>query len=458
MKLATDPSAANLPSSDPSEGDAPYPRFDGDPDWSPPSYTDLTYDMFLYSMGAELDEAEQFSEWVDEVMAGGAYGFEASRSRGQDTEVDLVRESGEALRLLNLSSYNYLGYSRHPEVVDAAKAALDRYGLGAASSPVHGGTFEVHKELERELVDFVGLPGRGVSLFSSGYAVNTGTISALVKRGHYLVVDQAAHMSILEGAQLSRAKIRYFRHNDPEDLRRVLQEITDPDARILVCVEGVYSADGDLGPLKEVVAAARERRALVLVDEAHSFLVAGPNGRGVCEAEGVLDQVDLLVLTFSKAFGGVGGALIARQPITRYVNWYARCRMFSCAMDPAVAGGVLQALRLARGPDGAARRARVKENAAWLRSRLDGKVNLGTSVSWILTVRFDDDRLALPLFNFLQRNGLEGSVMTFPAVPRNEGRVRLFVTAEHSREDLDRAAEIITLAARRFGFALDQPA
>ena len=443
------------PLHDPTANTQPYPGFDGDDAWVPPPYTELTYDMFLYSMGAELEEADRFSEWVDEVKAGGAYAFEAARQRGQDTEVDLVRESGEALHLLNLSSYNYMGYSRHPEVLTAAKAAIDRYGLGAASSPVHGGTFEVHKALERELVDFIGVPGRGVSLFSSGYAVNSGTIAALVKRGHYLVVDRSAHMSILEGAQLSHAKIIYFQHNDPADLRRVLAEITEEDARILVCAEGVYSADGDFGPLRAIVDAAKARGAMVLVDEAHSFLVAGPNGRGVCEAEGVLADVNLLVLTFSKAFGGVGGALVARREIARYVNWYARCRMFSCAIDPAVTAGVLQALRLGRGPDGAARRARVLANADHLRARLRDRVRLGTSASWIVTVFFGSDRLSLPVFNFLQRNGVEGSILMFPAVNRNEGRIRLFATSEHTVEQLDRAADTIIAAARRFGFGLD---
>jgi 7-keto-8-aminopelargonate synthetase-like enzyme len=443
----------------PNTGPKPYPCFDGDEDWEPPAYADSTYDMYLYSSGAELDEANSFSAWVDEVKANGAYGFEAARRRGQDTEIELVRETGEGLRLLNLSSYNYLGYAKHPQVMQAAKDAIDRYGIGACSSPVHGGTFEVHKELERELLDFIGLSGRGVSLFSSGYAVSTGTISALFKRGHYLVIDRSSHMSILEGAQISRAKILYFTHNDTADLRRVLTEVTakEEDARILVCAEGVYSADGDAGPLREIVAAAKEHRALVLVDEAHSFLVGGPTGRGICEAEGVLADVDLLVLTFSKAFGGVGGALIARREITRYVNWYARCRMFSCAIDPAVTGGVLEALRLGRGSDGDVRRARVVQNAAFLRSKLEGHVDLGTSRSWIVTVLFGHDKLALPLFNFLQHHGLEGSILMFPAVNRHEGRIRLFVTSEHTHEQMAQAAEIVLSAARRFGFALNAP-
>lgn len=426
----------------------------GDPGWEPPAYTRISYEMFMYSMGAELEEAEAFEAWIGEVEDDEAFAFEAARERGQGTDITIRRESGERMDLLNFSAYNYLGYSQHPEVIDAAKGALDRFGLGAASSPVHGGTFDLHKQLEAELVRFVGVPGNGVSLFSSGYAVNSGTISSIVKRGHTIVADRSAHMSILEGAQLSRAKVLYFRHNDVGHLQEVLDGIEDEHARILVCVEGVYSADGDTAPLRGIVDAAHARGALVLVDEAHSFLVAGPNGRGVCEAEGVLADVDLLVLTFSKAFGGVGGALIAKKHITRYVNWYARCRMFSCALDPAVTGGVLRALQLADTPDGANRRARVVENARYLREKLEGKVNLGPTSSWIVPVIFGRDEYAIHLFDHLQRAGLEGGIMMFPAVPKNEARVRLFVTSEHTTAQLDRCARIILEAADRFGFRL----
>lgn len=422
-----------------------------------PAYTKLSYEMFLYSMGPELEEADSFEEWIEEVKGDGAFAFEAARSHAQRTSIAVQRETGECYELLNFSAYNYLGYAHHPDVIAAAKDALDRYGLGAASSPVHGGTFQLHRELEDELVRFVGVEGRGVSLFSSGYAVNVGTISACVKRGHTIVADRNAHMSILEGAQLSGAKVRYFRHNDVEHLREVLAAIDDPEARILVCVEGVYSADGDTAPLRGIVAAAKERGAMVLVDEAHSFLVAGDGGRGVSEAEGVLEDVDLLVLTFSKAFGGVGGALIAKRSVARYVNWFAKCRMFSCAIDPAVTGGVLQALKMASTEDGDARRKRAAANADHLRARLAGRVDIGDSTSWIVPVTFGRDEYAIPLFNHLQGLGLEGSIMMFPAVPKNEARIRLFVTSEHTREQLDRCADLVLEAATEFGFRTDAP-
>lgn len=414
------------------------------------SYHDVTYDQFISSLTDEASESSRFHEWLREVEADDAFGFEARHQGSQRPEVDLVRTDGRALRVLNLSCYNYLGLGYHPEVIEAARDALDRYGLGAGSSPVHSGTFEIHAALQRALLEFYELSDRGVSVFSSGYAVNVGAISALMRRRHHIVMDRSAHMSILEGAQLSCANLHYFEHNDPDDLERVLSGLSE--RRTLVCTEGLFSADGDFGALADVVRVAKAHGAWVLVDEAHSIGVAGPRGRGVAEAAGVLDQVDLLVVTFSKAFGGVGGAVVAAPELSRYIDWYARCRMFSCALDPAVTAGVTRALQIAGSEEGAARRERVVHGATRLRDRLRDHVDLGLSESWIATVVYGEEVLTIRLLDFLQKRGLDASVLQFPAVPIGEARIRLFVTSEHTPEQLDRAAEIVIEAAQRFEF------
>ncbi len=260
-------------------------------------------------------------------------------------------------------------------------------------------------------------------------------------------------MSIVEGAQLARSKVHFFEHNNPDSLETVLKEIGADAQRVLVCTEGVFSADGDFGALDRIVPLAKSYGAEVLVDEAHSFLLCGSHGRGVAEKMGVLDKIDYLVVTFSKAMGGVGGALIASREITRYVNWYARCRMFSAAIDPAVTAGVTRALELASGSDGDKRRERLHKNAALLRSLLRDKVAIGRSESWIVPVIFGSESLTIPLSDWLQRQGLEGSAMSYPAVPMNEARLRLFVTSEHSEEQIGRCAEIIVRAGEEFMFS-----
>lgn len=408
-----------------------------------PDYYDYTYDMFLASMDNDQTETKLFSEWIDAAQRDGVYAFEAARQEGQRTQVRTRRGDGTELSLLNFSSYNYLGYGMHPEVIAAAKEALDRYGLGAASSPVQAGTLEIHAQLERALLEFMDLPDRGVSLFSSGYGVNTGTISAVMKRRHHIVIDKSAHMSILEGAQLARSKVHYFEHNDPVSLETILKEIAPSNTRILVCTEGVFSADGDYGKLDVIVPLAKSYGAQVLVDEAHSFGLTGARGRGVAEELGVLDQVDYLVVTFSKALGGVGGALIAKKQLARYVNWYARCRMFSCAIDPAVTAGVTRGVELLGTADGAGRRKRLHANAARMREALEGRANVGRTCSWIVPVIYGPEHLTIPLADWLQRHGLDGSCMSFPAVPINEARVRLFVTSEHTETQIRQCADIV---------------
>ena len=418
------------------------------------NYADYTYDMFMMNMSADLEEIDLFGEWFNLLNDKDIYTFEAVRDAAQKPEIDLARKNGEPIHIINLSSYNYLGFSYHPEVIKAAQDAVAKYGLGASSSPVLSGTYQIHQELEHALENFFGLPDRGVSLFTAGYSVNLGVISAFIKPGHVVIMDQASHMSIVEGARLSGGEAIYFRHNDMAHLEELLKAKCDDFTRVLVCVEGVYSGDGDFGNLKEVVRLAKQYGAFTLVDEAHSALIAGENGRGVCEMQGVLEDVDLYVMTFSKAFGGVGGAVYAKKNIVNYINWYAKCRMFSCALDPAVTGGMVKVIELAGTPVGYERRARLHANAAYFRDLLKGKVNLGVSDAWVVIVNFGSEKKTLALNDYLQKSGLDTSIIQFPAVPKNDARIRMFVTSEHTQEQLAKAAEIILSAADKFDFLL----
>lgn len=426
------------------------------PEKKMPSYTDYTFDMFITSAGKAHSEITQFNKWRQQVVDAKMYTFQIPHLGAQRPEVAVQRISGEQLDLISLANYNYLGYSYHPEVLQAAKDALDVYGLGATGSPVLNGTFRLHELLEQKIIDFFDMPGYGISLFSSGYGANIGVVSAYAHKGDIVVLDRLSHASLVDGAILSQATIKLFKHNDYEHLDRVLNRLDYKNTRILVCTEGVYSADGDTGHVADIVRVSKKYGATVLVDEAHSLLIAGEHGRGVSEEQGVLDEVDMIIATFSKSFGGVGGCLYAREDLTNYVNWYARSRMFSCALDPAVTGGLIKALELAGGPDGQAKRERIRSNADYLRARLKDKVDIGDSHSWIIPVIYGDEHLTIPLSDYLQRQGVDASLMSFPAVPKNQSRIRLFVTSEHNQDQLDRGADIILQAAEKFGFLLDK--
>ncbi len=421
-----------------------------------PPYTEFTFDMFMTSVGKDHAEITQFNQWRKQVLAADMYTFQIPHLGAQRPNVSVQRVSGEELDLISFANYNYLGYSYHPEVLAAAKQALDVYGLGATGSPILNGTFRIHELLEDKIISFFGMPGYGVSLFSSGYGANLGVVSSYVHKGDYVVLDRLSHASLVDGAVLSQATIKLFKHNDIDHLDRVLNRLDYKKSRILVCTEGVYSADGDTGHVSDIVRVAKKYGATVLVDEAHSLLIAGENGRGVAEEQGVLEDVDLIIATFSKSFGGVGGCLYAREGLTNYVNWYARSRMFSCALDPAVTGGLIKALELAAGPDGKAKRERIRSNADYMRSKLQGHVDIGSSHSWIIPVIYGDEHISIPMSDYLQRKGLDTSLMAFPAVPKNQSRIRLFVTSEHTRKQLDKGAEVIIKAAEEFGFLLKE--
>lgn len=418
------------------------------------NYKDYTYDMFMMNMSADLEEMQMFSEYVDTLNEKKIYTFEAARPGTQNPETDIERDNGDVTHVVNMSSYNYMGFSYHPEVIKAAQDAVATHGLGASSSPVLSGTYKIHQKLEDELLKFFDLPDRGISLFTSGYSVNLGAIQAFIKPGHIVLMDANCHSSIVEGARLSGGEALYFRHNDMAHLEEILKEKCDDFTRVLICVESIYSGDGDYGDLKEVVRLAKQYGAFTLVDEAHSALVAGNNGRGVCEQLGVLEDVDMYVMTFSKAFSGVGGGVLAKREITKYINWYARCRLFSCALDPAVTGGMAKVVELARGPLGAERRARLKSNATYYRSLLQGKVKLSEGDAWVVIAHFGAESKTLELNDFLQRNGIDTSIIQFPAVPRNEARIRMFVTSEHTHAQLEKAANTILKAAEKFDFLL----
>ncbi|HGY5535229.1 MAG TPA: aminotransferase class I/II-fold pyridoxal phosphate-dependent enzyme, partial [Prochlorococcus sp.] len=282
--------------------------------------------------------------------------------------------------------------------------------------------------------------------------VNTGTISAYMEYGTYVIVDELVHTSIWEGARLSKAKILIFKHNDMRDLKKILNSIKNKNVRKLICCEGVYSADGDKANLKDIVKLAKKYHAKTLVDEAHSIMVAGQNGRGVSEELGILEQVDFFILTFSKAFCALGGALIAKKELTRYVDWFAKNRMFSAGIPPSVVGGIIKALDLGSSLDGQEKRIKIMDNAKLMMSLLKDKINILDSESWIIPIMYYDEKITLKLSDFLQRNGMDAGMMSYPSVPHNQARIRLFVTSEHTKEQIREGSIILIKAAKAFNF------
>lgn len=340
---------------------------------------------------------------------------------------------------INLTSYNYLGLGTHPEVVAAAADALRTFGTGACGSPLLSGKTTMHAALERELARF--LQREAVMLFNSGFAGALGSLAGLLRKDDVAVVDAKSHVSLVDGAKLSGARVLTFEHNSPEDLARALEK--SAGRRRLVVVEGVYSMDGDRSRLAELVAVAEQHGAPVLVDEAHSILTCGPTGRGMVEESGVEGRVRLQYGTFSKAFAGIGGFVAGPADTIDYLRCYASSYGFSCALPAATVAGLTAALRVAMArPD---LRKQLWANADYFRTQaqLIG-LHTGESDTYVVPLVVGERRgLLYELGNELRRKGLFLAPVDYPSVPQDQVRFRASITAAHTRADLDEALNIL---------------
>jgi glycine C-acetyltransferase len=408
---------------------------------------DYDYSSFFYSSSDDLFTIlEPYTEWYDQAQLRGYYLYAQPMFSQPATRIELEEKLEQRhLELLNLSSYNYLGLSYRPEVVAAAKRALDRYGLGAAGSPVLSGTMNVHIELERALARFKRKPA--VMLFPTGYSANLGLIQGMMRPGDLIVADQNVHASIVDGAILSKADVRFFKHNRPDDLEK---KLNGRAGKKLVVVEGVYSMDGDVCPLPDVVEIAKRHDARILIDEAHSTFIYGDRGRGVAEHFGLEDEIDIHVGTLSKALGGQGGFVAGSQSLYKYLEGFARSRLFSCALSPVVAAGVLESLRIAeREPE---LRQKLWTNVAHIRQKLqEHGVDVGESTSQVIPVMIRNDRRIFEIAHKLQRAGLYLQPIVYPAVAKHRSRFRISVSAGHTFDQLDHGVAILTRVLREEG-------
>ena len=411
------------------------------------SVSDYDYSSFFYSSSDDpFAILEPYSEWYTRALRQGYYLFQQPMSTPPDSRIEVTEGlHHEQIALLNLASYNYLGLSNRPEVIEAAKAALDQYGLGAAGSPLLSGMMDVHVQLEEALAKFK--KKESAMVFPTGYSTNVGMISGLMRPGDWIIADQNAHASIVDGAILSKANVRFFRHNNPVDLEKKLKQTT---GKKLVAIEGVYSMDGDVCPLPELVEVAKRYGARILLDEAHSAFVYGENGRGVAEMFGLEDEVDIHIGTFSKALGGQGGYVAGSKQLYNYLKGFARARVFSCALSPVVTAGVLKSLELAqREPE---LRDRLWKNVSHIRRRLEEEgVDVGDSTSQIIPIMVRNDRRIFELGHKLFRAGLYLQPVIYPAVAKHRSRFRVSISASHTCEQLDEGVSILVRVLREEG-------
>ena len=338
-----------------------------------------------------------------------------------------------------LGTYNYMGMTFDPDVIHAGKDALDRFGAGTTGSRVLNGTYQGHREVEEALKEFYAMDHAMV--FSTGYQANLGIISTVAGKGDYIILDIDSHASIYDGCSLGNAQIVPFRHNDIEALEKRLKRLP-PEAGKLVVLEGVYSMLGDIAPLKEMIGIAKAHGAMVLVDEAHSMGFIGEHGRGVAEAQGVLNDVDFVIGTFSKSVGTVGGFCVSNHPKFEVLRLVCRPYVFTASLPPSVVATAATSIRKLM--HGANKRAHLWENSRTLHKGLrDLGFTLGTKEpqSAIIAVIMPDLEKGAMMWEALLHNGLYVNLARPPATPAGMTLLRCSLCAEHSA---DQVVEILT--------------
>jgi glycine C-acetyltransferase len=418
-----------------------------DADVSRTSFAEYDYSNFYYGAGDDpLNLLKPFKEWYQEALPNGYYLYSEPLSSAPATRVVVTnRKTGQKRELLNLASYNYLGISYRDEVKQAAIEAIRKYGLGASGSPILSGTFDIHNELAEALASFKDKDA--AILFPTGYSANVGFISAIMRAGDNVILDQYSHASIVDGVILAKSHTVWFRHNNPMDLERKLLKCK---GKKLVVVEGVYSMDGDVCALPEIVEVCKRHGARILIDEAHSTFLFGANGRGVAEHFGLDKEIDFHLGTFLKSLGGQGGFVCGTKDLIDYVNAFGRSRFFSCNLAPSLVAGLLAGLKIAENEPQL--RAKLWSNVAYLRRRFaEEGIDIGKSTSQVMPVLVNNDAKVFAVAEKIQDRGLFLQPVTYPAVPKHKSRLRISVSAAHSEMELETAVQVIGGVLREEG-------
>ncbi len=336
-------------------------------------------------------------------------------------------------RVVNFASNNYLDLAGEPRVVEAARKAMDQWGAGATASRLLGGTLDLHRQLEESLAAHKGT--EAALVFPSGHHANVGALTALLGAGDTVVLDRLSHASLVDGARLSRARLKVFRHNDPEDLDRVLARVVG-HGELWVVTESIFSMDGDRAPLREIIEVCHRRGARLYVDEAHGTGVWGPEGRGWVNALGLEKSVDVCMGTLSKALGAQGGFICGSRPLREWIQNKARSFIYSTALAPAAAAAALEALTLS------VQNPAPRERVFALSRRFRGELDLA-GAGPIVPLVVGGEAEALALSATLWREGFFAPAVRPPTVPPGTSRIRFSLTAAHTESEVNRVTAAV---------------
>jgi glycine C-acetyltransferase len=385
---------------------------------------------------------------MDEFKAQGTY----FRLRVLEDEQEPVC-TFDGKKVINLASNNYLGLTTHPRLREAAMEATRRYGVGSGAVRTIAGTMKIHMELEEKIARFKNV--EACVVFQSGFAANAGTVSAILGKEDFIVTDALNHASIIDGCRLSRAKILVFRHKDVGHAEQQLESVKNEPGKKLLITDGVFSMDGDIGPLPALCDAAEKYGAIMMVDDAHASGVVGRNGRGTIDHFNVHGRVDIQVGTLSKAIGALGGYVCGSRDFIDFLYHRARPFLFSTSHPPSVAASCIAAFDvLEQEPE---RREKLWENTRYWKRELGllgfdiGGVSTPASETPITPIILGDGKLTMEFSRELFGEGVLGTGIAFPTVPEGKARIRTIMTATHTEQQLEQALGVLKRVGKRMG-------
>ncbi|SDK69190.1 glycine C-acetyltransferase [Natronincola ferrireducens] len=383
---------------------------------------------------SNVHELNFLKEKIQELKNDGVYRKLPILGGANEAEVVL---NGQ--RVINLSSNNYLGFANHPQLKKAAVEAVEKYGVGAGAVRTIIGNMDLHEQLEEILAEFK--REEAVMTFQSGFNCNAGTIQAVTEKGDLIVSDELNHASIIDGARLSRADKTVFKHADMNHLEEVLKNNRDKYRNLLIITDGVFSMDGDIAPLPEIVDLAEKYGAMTYVDDAHGSGVLGESGRGTVDHFHLHGRVDFTIGTLSKAIGVIGGYVAGSNTMKEWLSHRGRPLLFSTSLPPAAVGAIIEAVKLLMSTTEYTDR--LWDNAKYFKEKISRLgFNIGNSQTPITPVIIGEEGKAMEFSKKLFENGVFVSGIVFPTVPKGTGRVRCMVTAAHTKEQLDRAVDV----------------
>ncbi|MDR0385447.1 MAG: aminotransferase class I/II-fold pyridoxal phosphate-dependent enzyme [Prevotellaceae bacterium] len=376
----------------------------------------------------------------DKIKAAGVYPYFRPIQSEQDTEVYI-----DGRKVLMFGSNSYLGLTSHPKVKEAAIAAVRKYGSGCAGSRYLNGTLDIHIELEEKLAEFVGKDGALV--YSTGFQSNLGAIPTVTNRNDYIILDELDHASIIEGARLSFAKTMKFRHNDMESLEKVLQRC-ESDVVKLIVVDGIFSMEGDIANLPEIVRIAKKYNANIMVDDAHSLGVIGKQGRGIASHFDLTGDVDIIMGTFSKSLASIGGFLASDKDTINYIKHTSRSLIFSASATPAATAGALAALEIIKTEPYYIEQLWKNTNYCLEAFRSLG-FDIAHSCTPVIPIMIRDNTKTFMMSKILMEEGVFINPVVQPAVPNDSTLIRFSLMATHTQEQIEYAIDKIYKAAKK---------